>query len=253
MSRTSHGGRRPKTAEHPKSADAAPLPQQFVNFAFYKLDRTFLRQDEQTQRAAARELLAVFDEKPDGLILNCYSTVGIRGDVDFMLWRISSRLEDIQSLETAIRRTGIGRHLDTPYSYLSLTKRSVYLDKIDPEHDESRRRVVPGRFRYNFVYPFVKTREWYLMSQQARQGVMDEHIEVGTKYQSVKLNTTYSFGVDDQEFMLAFETDAPADFLDLVMELRHTEGSKYTERDTPIFTCVRAEPEQMIAALGVAT
>ena len=36
--------------------------------------------------------------------------------------------------------------------------------------------------------------------------MMDEHITIGHKYPSVKLNTTYSFGLDDQEFVVAFET-----------------------------------------------
>ena len=91
--------------------------------------------------------------------------------------------------------------------------------------------IKPGKHKYVFVYPFVKKREWYLLSKQTRQGIMDEHIEIGNKYQSVRLNTTYSFGLDDQEFVVAFETEFPGDFLDLVQELRESEGSRYTERD----------------------
>ena len=55
----------------------------------------------------------------------------------------------------------------------------------------------------------------------------------------MKLNTTYSFGIDDQEFVVAFETNFPEDFLDLVQQLRETEISMYTLQDTPIFSCVR--------------
>ena len=93
--------------------------------------------------------------------------------------------------------------------------------------------------RYLFVYPFLKTREWYLLDAARRQEMMDVHIKVGHAFPSVKLNTTYSFGLDDQEFVVAFETNEPGDFLDLVMELRKTEGSIFTLRDTPIFTCIR--------------
>ena len=80
--------------------------------------------------------------------------------------------------------------------------------------------------------------------------MMNEHIRVGHKYPRVRLNTTYSFGLDDQEFVLAFETDYPTDFLDLVMELRETEASSYTLRDTPIFTCLKAEGSDLVRALG---
>lgn len=242
---------RPQSAPEGRPAGGPKGPQQFVNYAFYKLDPTFLRLDLDVQREGVNELLEVLDNPPAGTILLCYSTVGFRGDCDMMLWRISERGEDIAAHETAIRRTGMGRYLEQAFNYLSLTKRSTYIDKLDPDHTESRTRVVPGRFEWLFVYPFVKTRAWYMLGQHVRQGVMDEHIEVGNRYPSVKLNTTYSFGLDDQEFMLGFETDKPGDFLDLVMELRHTEGSKYTLRDTPIFTCRRSDPRSMLSAMGV--
>jgi chlorite dismutase len=80
--------------------------------------------------------------------------------------------------------------------------------------------------------------------------MMDEHIEIGHRYPSVKLNTTYSFGLDDQEFVVAFETDKPEDFLDLVMELRMAEASRYTERDTPIFSCIMKSLKETLDTLG---
>ena len=131
-----------------------------------------------------------------------------------------------------------------------MTKRSMYIDKLDPFHTaESRTHIIPGKRKYLFVYPFVKTRDWYLLPQTDRQQVMDVHIRVGNKYPSVKLNTTYSFGLDDQDFVVAFETDEPKDFLDLVMELRETQSSKFTERDTPIFTCVQTPMENLLDQL----
>ena len=78
---------------------------------------------------------------------------------------------------------------------------------------------------------------------------MQEHIKVGREYPSVDLNTSYSFGLDDQEFVVAFETDNPADFLDLVQRLRTTESSSYTLRDTPTFTCISCSVERALGAL----
>ncbi|MBF8299506.1 MAG: cld [Dehalococcoidia bacterium] len=43
---------------------------------------------------------------------------------------------------------------------------------------------------------------------------------------------------------------APGDFLDLVMALRETEGSKYTVRDTPVFTCTSMDMRQVLDSLG---
>jgi chlorite dismutase len=88
------------------------------------------------------------------------------------------------------------------------------------------------------------------LPEEERQRVMDEHIGIGHKYPSVKINTTYSFGLDDQDFVVAFETNEPADFVDLVMDLRETESSLFTVRDTPIFTCVRKTLADVLADLG---
>ncbi|MBI2956336.1 MAG: chlorite dismutase family protein, partial [Acidobacteria bacterium] len=90
----------------------------------------------------------------------------------------------------------------------------------------------------------------YKMTESSRQGMMKEHIQIGHKYPRVKLNTTYSFGLDDQEFVLAFESDYPEDFLGLVMELRESEASRYTLRDTPIFTCVHRPIDEVLGLLG---
>ena len=144
----------------------------------------------------------------------------------------------------------MGPYFDTPYSLLGMTKRSTYVDHIHPEHEDDRLTIVPGTQKYIFVYPFVKTREWYGLDPDTRQKMMREHIHVGTTYPSVKLNTTYSFGLDDQEFVVAFESDRADDFLDLVQDLRETAASRYTLRDTPTFTCVRGTYEQVLDTLG---
>jgi chlorite dismutase len=179
-----------------------------------------------------------------------YTLVGIRADADLMLWRVSTDLDLFQRMTTKLLTTGLGMYLTPAYSYVAMTKRSIYVDKLDPDHPADRTRIVPGKAKYLFVYPFVKNRDWYRMTHAARQGMMDEHIEVGTKYRSVRLNTTYSFGLDDQEFVVAFETDKPGDFLDLVMELRGTEASRYTLRDTPTFTCLARSLDEALDSLG---
>ena len=194
-----------------------------------------------------KKSLETFRKFSKKIILLPYSILGIRSDCDLMFWRISYRLEDFGDMSSQMRQSGFGRYLVPSYSYLAMTKRSIYIDKISPEHSESRTKVIPGKYKYLFVYPFVKTRDWYLLAQETRQAMMDEHIRVGNKYPSVKLNTTYSFGLDDQEFVVAFETDEPGDFLDLVMELRGSQGSKYTLRDTPTFTCISKPIEELLS------
>ena len=135
-----------------------------------------------------------------------------------------------------------------PYSYLSLQKRSQYVNRI--EGSGHGLEMLPGQGKYLFVYPFVKTRAWYNLSPHARQGMMDEHINAASPFKGVRLNTSYSYGIDDQEFVVAFDSDYPQEFVDLVGRLRHTEASLYTQRDTPVFTCAKAHIDAILAQLA---
>jgi chlorite dismutase len=237
-------------AAAPAQTPTRPITRQFVNFACYKLDPGFRRLPDLDKEHARVEFAALFSRKSGELMCLSYSTVGLRPDVDFVLWRISPTSDDFQTQSQAINHTRLGGFLTTAHSFVSLTKRSMYIDKVDPFHTaESRTHIIPGKRKFLFIYPFVKTRAWYLLPLDERQKLMDAHIRVGNKYPSVKLNTTYSFGLDDQDFVVAFETDEPKDFLDLVMELRETESSKYTQRDTPIFTCVQMPMEKILEQL----
>jgi chlorite dismutase len=232
------------------ASDAPAVQRQFVSFAFYKLDPAFRRLSDSDKSAAREEFVKVVTQKQGGMICLAYSTVAMKADCDFLLWRIGASADDFQAQAAAINKTKLGGYLSQPHAFLSMTKRSMYIDKLDPFHTpESRTHIIPGKRKYLFVYPFVKTRDWYLQPLEKRQAVMDIHIRVGNKYPSVKLNTTYSFGLDDQDFVVAFETEEPKDFLDLVMELRETESSKFTQRDTPIFTCIQMPVEQILDQL----
>ncbi len=231
----------------PAGEKAPALRRQFISFKFFKVRPEWRLLDESARKKGKDECLKVLEAQSKKVILLSYSTLGTRSDCDLALWMVSFRLEDFEELVSELYRTGLGNYLTLATSYLSMTKRSNYIDKLSPEHTESRTQIRPGKHKYLFVYPFWKTRDWYLLPQEKRQELMDEHIRIGSKYVSVKLNTTYSFGIDDQEFVVAFETDEPGDFLDLVMELRASQASKYTLRDTPIFTCVQKSFSELLS------
>ncbi len=224
--------------------------RQYVRFAFYTVDPTWRRLPEDTQAEHKRQLHATIISFNKRMLLRPYSTMGTRADAELLLWQIAESPLPFQELAAAIMRTPMGAYLNMAYSYFSQTKRSIYEIRDNPDEDEEQLVIQPTDARYLFVYPFIKTRDWYLMSQPARQGVMDEHIVVGREYPSVKLNTTYSFGIDDYEFIVAFETDEPSDFLDLVQRLRETESSRYTLQDTPLFACINMRLIEALDALG---
>jgi chlorite dismutase len=237
----------PKPAQQSEPA----LQRQFVNFMFFRVDRAFRSQSDDVKAQAKREFAEIVGRYTGPMMILPYSTTGLKAGVDFMLWRIGYELEPFQQMLIDINKSLLGRWLDVPISYFAMTKHSQYVEEHVHEAQEGRRlRIVPGKKPLLFVYPFVKTRDWYLLPMAERQRIMNEHIAIGHKYPRVKINTTYSFGLDDQDFVVAFEADSAAEFLDLVQELRETESSKFTQRDTPMYTCRRSTIEAICDSLG---
>jgi chlorite dismutase len=234
--------------------------REFVRFGFYAIDPVWRRLPAAERAEHKDEFIAVIERAGKRSMVYSYSMVGTRGDCDFLLWQASRDFDHLQQLGGEILTTRLGAYLIRPYSFFALTRRSIYENRYEEEYlakyggdevlDRARIAINPQGSKYLFVYPFVKTRAWYDLSHEDRQRMMDEHIRVGHQWPDVKLNTTYSYGLDDQEFVVAFETDYVSRFLDLLMALRHTEASMYTLRDTPSFTCVAMSIGECLDAIG---
>lgn len=209
-----------------------PAPTgQYVAYTFFKVDPAWRRlpvEERAAGKDAFAEVVEAWGERFEHL--RVYSTAGVRPDCDFFLWKITERYADLGELGAALNATPLAGWLQTPYSYLATTKASQYTAA------RRARKIRPKGQPYLVVYPFVKVRPWYALPAEDRQRAMDEHIRIGREeFPGITNHTTYSFGIDDQEFMTAFECDEPADFMHLMLRLRDSEASAYTERDTPIF------------------
>jgi chlorite dismutase len=217
-----------------------------MRWAFYRFAPTWRALDEDDRTRALDELADVLAEEVAPRQY-CYSLVGLRPDVDFGVWlKTPDGTGPLQEFERRIRATTAGDHLILVHNFISMTKPSPYArPETDPEREALR--AYPDGAPYVFVYPMVKTRAWYKLTPEERRRSMGEHIAVGRKYPKIRINTSYSYGLDDQEFVVAFEGDDPAEFLDLVQDLRYTEASSYTLRDTPMFTCVLRSPRELVA------
>jgi chlorite dismutase len=203
---------------------------QYVAYSFFKVDPAWRRLPVEERNAMKEAFADVVDDwtgRMDGL--RSYSVTGVRPDADFFFWKITQRYEDLGELGAALNATPLAGWLETPYSYLATTMPSQYTSA------RRARKVIPKNSPYLVVYPFEKVRPWYALPQEQRQEAMNEHIRVGGEYPTIHNHTTYSFGIDDQEFMTVFECDEPADFMHLMLTLRESEASRYTARDTPIF------------------
>jgi chlorite dismutase len=222
---------------------------QYVAYTLYKADPAWLRLPIE-ERAAAKEAFAdVVEDWAERMELRSYSLVGVRPEADFMLWKLTERYDDLRELGTDLNGTPLAGWLSTPYSYLAATEPSQYFE----QKSKRPRRVIPRGAPYLVVYPFVKKREWYSLPMEDRGRAMREHADVGSRFPTITNHTTYSFGIDDQEFMTAFECEEPADFLELMMTLRETEASRYTERDVPIFVGEAADIRAILNSLDGAS
>ena len=218
--------------------------RQFFNFSFFKVDPKWRWMADLAKEESAREVENIL--RNSGIKFRSYSALGLRDDAEFLLWFASDSVEEIQDVMSKIYLTVFGKYIFPTHVYLSNTRPSLYA-KSSGGHG-----WVAGeeQKKYVVVYPFIKTREWYLLPLEKRKDMMNEHIEIGKKYPEVILNTTYSFGIHDQDFMLAFETDRLDKFQDLIMDLRETRVSAYIKVDTPMIVSIKKEIVSLIKSLG---
>lgn len=216
----------------------------YFGHAFYKVDPKWRWLADMGKSESANEVKQVLEQT--GIRFRTYSTLGLRAEADFMVWVGSPNISDIQKVASRLYSTVFGKYITSSLNYISRTRPSVY----SAEERTPSFLTDSAPKRYAVVYPFTKTREWYLLPEERRRQMMDEHIAVSRRHPGIVLNTTYAFGLDDHDFMLAFETDDLADFQDLIMELRATGVSAYVKSDTPMMVCVKRDIIPMIASLG---
>ena len=217
----------------------------YLNFSFFKIDQKWRWLNDIGKEEAAKEFSTLIDVANTKMKVRTYSSLGIRHDIDFMLWMISDSIEKFQILASKIYTTVVGKYIDSSLVYLSASRQSIYSDNSKPRFMSHK-----PPMKYLIVYPFIKSREWYLLPLDERRIMMEEHITIGKKFPQVQINTSYSFGIHDQDFTLAFETDDLMAFQDLIIQLRETKVSRYVIKDTPMIVCVYKPIDIIIRSLG---
>jgi len=216
----------------------------FFDFSFFKVDPKWRWMADLAKEESAKEVDNIL--RNSGIKLRTYSTLGLRDDADFLFWFAAKSVDEIQDTISKLYSTVFGKYITPSLVYLSCTRPSIYARKGKTSSfisgDEPKKYVV--------IYPFTKTREWYLLPREQRQKMMDEHIDVSQKYPQIVINTTYSFGIHDEDFMLAFETDELRDFQNLIMDLRESKVSRYVQVDTPMIVCLKKDIIPLISSLG---
>ena len=207
--------------------------EQVVHAWLLRLDPAWRRRPAEERRTDLDAFCAAAERSDRSLTQHAYSTIGLRAEGDLLLWRMADDLEAVEETAADLLSAGIGRWMTPTLSMIGLTRPSQYVRRPTTQEQSL---FTGERSRYLVVYPFVKSTDWYLTPADERQEVMKGHMRVGHRYPQVRQLLAYSFGLDDQEFIVAYETDDLVPFQDLVRELRETESRRSTVRDTPIIT-----------------
>ena len=230
-----------------RTEEEAPPASQFVQYLFLRVDPQWRRLPEHERTDGRAEFAGVVRDAAPKITTHAYSTLGLKTGAQLMLWWKGDDAATVQDTLGALLATGLGRYCEISHSLWGLTRPSIYTKRrTTQEHaiDE------PTRLKYLVVYPFTKTIEWYLMSRDARQGMMNEHMRIGHDFGDVRQVLLYTTGLDDAEFIVAYETETLERHQDLVIALRSTEARRYTLRDTPIFTAVHRPLAEALALVG---
>jgi hydrogen peroxide-dependent heme synthase len=217
----------------------APAPRQKAFTTFWLHQATERVQTAScAERDAARSSVAAAFERASGSVelRAAYSTIGLTAGVDLIFWLVAEDVAAFHKLAVDIGRSPAGPMLRAKQAYLGVASMSQY----DPNHGPAFLKGIPPK-KYLSVYPFTKTPEWFLLSYEERRDLMAEHGKMGAEFPSILTNTVNSFGIADQEFIVALEDDDPAVLVAMVQRLRAAKVRLYTQSDTPIFLGLKRE------------
>ncbi len=220
---------------------------QVLQILALRLDAPWRREPAERRETEAAAWARAVRGAGDDMSTTTYSMIGLRAEAEVLLVRIGPTLERLEETAAELLRHGLGRAMRVAHSFVGLIRPSRYVKRPGAQEQA----LLEGeRSRYLIVYPFTKTPEWYRLSRDARQGMMNEHIRIGHDFPQVRQLLAHSTGLDDQEFIVAYETDDLAAFQDLVIALRDTEARRYTLRDAPILTAIQRPLDELLALLA---
>lgn len=218
----------------------------FVHALALGVDPAWRRLPRSERRRSARELAGACAGGRDVTTLT-YSGIGLEAGTDLLLWSLGPSLDALEERAAAALRTGLGGWASARESFVGRLAGSPYVRR---PADRAPALFAGTGGRYLVVYPFTKTDEWYRLSQEARQGIMNEHMRIGRGFPQVRQLLATSFGLGDQDYVVAYETDDLSAFSALVRALRGTEGRRATARDTPVLPVVRRGIEEIAGLLA---
>ena len=215
----------------------------YTMWSVFRLRDVLGEADRAAEAADLEALLEVLAEQ-DVTVRGLYDVSGLRADADVMVWWHAEDSEQLQGAYNAFRRTSFGRRLEPVWSQMALHRPAEFNKSHIPAFlaDEEPRAHV-------CVYPFVRSYEWYLLSDEERRAMLAEHGQMARGFPDVRANTVASFALGDYEWMLAFEADELYRIVDLMRHLRASEARRHVREEVPFYTGARVSPAELLERL----
>ena len=227
--------------DHSEIAESVNAAVNYTMYAVFREERSHPAATEPTR--AAESLLHDLSEIAGLRVRGWYDLAGFRADADVLVWLHAPTTNALQAGYRAILAGADGR-LAPVWSNIGVHRAAEFNRAHIPAFLAEE---APGDFLC--VYPFVRSRDWYLLPDAERAQMLREHGAAARDYGDVLANTVASFALGDYEWLLAFEAADLTRIVDLMRELRATEARRHVIEETPFFTGPRVPPEALLGRM----
>ena len=219
---------------------------QYTSYNLFKMTKAYWSLSPEDKRLVSRDFFSDMEKASDQT--HYYQVYPSRSEYDIMLWH-NIKADNTESINVYAAKCMLvvnkyREFFEPSLIFSGITKPSLYSRSTKSKQEIDG--FIAERKPYFVIYPFSKTPDWYMLSREERQVKMNEHIKLGRSFPKISQLLLYSFGIQDQEFVVAYEMDDLHMFSDLVQQLRSTEARIYTLLDTPIITCFNRSIDEML-------
>lgn len=172
----------------------------------------------------------------DITVRGLYDISGMREDADLMIWLHGPTAEGLQAALRSFRRTEPGEATSMAWSIMALHRPAEFNKGHVPAYMAGKEPK-----EWLCVYPFNRSYEWYLLPEEDRREMLVEHGMKGRSYPDVLSNTVSTFALNDFEWVLALESDALHDLVDMMRDMRYTNARRHVRDEIPFYTGRRVD------------
>lgn len=182
----------------------------------------------------------------DITVRGLYDASEFRAESDLMYWAHAERPEQLQQAGRAFAALDATQGLVKSWSGVGVHRAAEFSKSHAPAY------MTEGKDPKGWitVYPFVRSYEWYLLSDEERRTMLRDHGIAGRKFPDVLANTVAAFALGDYEWLLSFESDDLLELVDMMRELRYTEARLHVRDELPFHVGRRVEAAEFAELLG---